>query len=565
MCIRDSPKTPYHSCCTNTNKLTTILPTDPITIMENTPSANDPSSLHVNPDPAERNEPKKKPLRKGNVEWLFDMVEPEKPYVIVPILLYRCFISLYVRSFYAPDEYYQSVEVAHRIVFGYGYTSWEWTIEEPIRSIVHPFIFAILYKVLALLSLDTGFLIAYAPRLLQAVLLTITDYYVYWIAEDAFKDAYTAKLSMLLHLAAWFTNFTMVRTLSNSFESILIVIAYYYWSRTSREYSRTDTIAGALYALCFIVRPTSAMVFLVLVFIQLVKYRLSAIKNLLGAFFFGAVPMLLICFAIDYWFYKELVFAPLNFLKVNVLANISSYYGTQELFYYLRQALPNIFLGYGVLIIPGILISPCHSFLLAALAYFCLMSYLPHKEDRFVLPVVSFLLVSAGRALAALFRRLETVAVILLVLTVGHQVNKLVEVNTVANVAPLDTMDFLRTISPKHLKSVYMLMPCHTTPFYSHLHRDIVMRFPTCPPPLPDRSYRTQQSKMLQDIGGFLDNVLEKRSYSHIVTTNYFEEVIGEQLESYGYEKIKEIFSSEHEKIIGGRVMKVTFCIYWKQ
>lgn len=30
------------------------------------------------------------------------------------------------RSFFQPDESWQSLEVAHRLVFGYGYLTWEW-------------------------------------------------------------------------------------------------------------------------------------------------------------------------------------------------------------------------------------------------------------------------------------------------------------------------------------------------------------------------------------------------------------------------------------------------------
>jgi hypothetical protein len=31
-----------------------------------------------------------------------------------------------LRTFFNPDEYWQSLEVAHRLVFGYGHLTWEW-------------------------------------------------------------------------------------------------------------------------------------------------------------------------------------------------------------------------------------------------------------------------------------------------------------------------------------------------------------------------------------------------------------------------------------------------------
>ena len=36
-----------------------------------------------------------------------------------------------------PDEYWQGSEVAHKIYYGFGYLSWEWTMDEPIRSPVY--------------------------------------------------------------------------------------------------------------------------------------------------------------------------------------------------------------------------------------------------------------------------------------------------------------------------------------------------------------------------------------------------------------------------------------------
>ena len=41
-------------------------------------------------------------------------------------------------SYHHGDETYQSVEVAHYLVFGRGHLTWEWTTENPIRSYLHP-------------------------------------------------------------------------------------------------------------------------------------------------------------------------------------------------------------------------------------------------------------------------------------------------------------------------------------------------------------------------------------------------------------------------------------------
>lgn len=60
------------------------------------------------------------------------------------------------RTFFQPDEYWQTLEIAHRIVFGYGYQTWEWRGEAPIRSVVHPALFVPLYAVLKETGLDSS-------------------------------------------------------------------------------------------------------------------------------------------------------------------------------------------------------------------------------------------------------------------------------------------------------------------------------------------------------------------------------------------------------------------------
>ena len=37
------------------------------------------------------------------------------------VVAFRLWNALFVRTFFSPDEYWQSTEVAHRLVFGYGH------------------------------------------------------------------------------------------------------------------------------------------------------------------------------------------------------------------------------------------------------------------------------------------------------------------------------------------------------------------------------------------------------------------------------------------------------------
>lgn len=60
-------------------------------------------------------------------------------YSIWIFILYRLFNRFIVRTYFFADEYFQSIEVAHYWVFGYGHLTWEWEPCIALRSVLHPF------------------------------------------------------------------------------------------------------------------------------------------------------------------------------------------------------------------------------------------------------------------------------------------------------------------------------------------------------------------------------------------------------------------------------------------
>ncbi|CAB4065225.1 PIGB [Lepeophtheirus salmonis] len=60
---------------------------------------------------------------------------------LLPIFLLRTFAAIISVSWHVPDEIWQSSEIAHYIVFGYGYKTWEWRDNAEIRSYIHPTLF----------------------------------------------------------------------------------------------------------------------------------------------------------------------------------------------------------------------------------------------------------------------------------------------------------------------------------------------------------------------------------------------------------------------------------------
>jgi phosphatidylinositol glycan class B len=116
-------------------------------------------------------------------------------------LQYSDIPSSSIRTFFEADEFWQGPEVAHRLVFGYGHLTWEWS--EGLRSYLHPLLFAALFKIIALFRIDTPFIVALSPRLLQALFAAVADVHVYALAIRLFGRDPNDKAKPVVSIGQW--------------------------------------------------------------------------------------------------------------------------------------------------------------------------------------------------------------------------------------------------------------------------------------------------------------------------------------------------------------------------
>lgn len=70
------------------------------------------------------------------------------------LVAFRIVNACLVQTFFQPDEFFQSLEVAHRIVFGYGWETWEWRADSRLRSPLHALLFVPGYAAVKWLGLE---------------------------------------------------------------------------------------------------------------------------------------------------------------------------------------------------------------------------------------------------------------------------------------------------------------------------------------------------------------------------------------------------------------------------
>ncbi|KAJ6525673.1 glycosyltransferase family 22 protein [Mycena capillaripes] len=453
---------------------------------------------------------------------------PTTRFVVLTALLVRVFIALCTSTVFQPDEYFQSLEPAHHLVFGYGHLTWEWLSPRPIRSILYPALNVPIYWFLKVTGLDTlgtlgDWLVIGGPRILHGSLASLTDIFLCSLTKTVLGERYVST-ALLVSLTSLFHALSLSRSLSNSLETSLTTIAlsYYPWTSGSgiaMDRSRVRLTLGFA-ALACAVRPTNAIIWTYLFGYLLWQVR-SSTPSFAAIIQDGVIisgVTLSGIFALDSLYYGTPTFTPLNFLATN-LSNVSLFYGGNAWHYYLSQAIPIMcttsvpFVLHEIWLIIRGRGSVALGTMLGCITWTIgVYSLAGHKEWRFIHPLLPILHVfatkslydmSAGRHTAPvdgpskrslpLERRIRIT--LLLTLPVSCYIALLY------CSAPIEVMTFIRSLPREELRDggVGFLMPCHSTPGHAYLHRKELANGRLwalgCEPPLQNQdptTYRDQ-------------------------------------------------------------------------
>nr|XP_026498291.1 GPI mannosyltransferase 3 [Vanessa tameamea]XP_026498292.1 GPI mannosyltransferase 3 [Vanessa tameamea]XP_026498293.1 GPI mannosyltransferase 3 [Vanessa tameamea] len=415
--------------------------------------------------------------------------------VVLGILAVRILSVFLVQTWYVPDEYWQTLEVAHKHAFGYGELTWEW--QKGLRSYLYPSVVAVLYTILKFTGLDYADAVVFMPRILQAIISTAADYSFYkWTGKR--------KWALFLILSSWFWFYTSSRTLLQTLETSLVAIAMSIFPFKAGKlgyYENENNNWIWLACLSVFVRPTSAPIWLVLGVYNVMTTRQGRLKLLLRTY----MPIVVLSggamVALDSYFYGRLIITPWEFFRFNVLQNISTFYGNHPWHWYITQGLPAVL---GINIFPlfwsimSIVRRPRENriglvLLAAASLHVVVHSFIPHKEFRFVLPLMPILLYLIQDVIVPWSRKakrwqLYTVA---LSIFLGNMVPSLY-FGMVHQSGTLKVMPLLRDALPNNRSSILFMMPCHSTPLYSHLHMNVSTRYLNCDPPAASHTYEAE-------------------------------------------------------------------------
>ncbi|KAI6022743.1 glycosyltransferase family 22 protein [Pisolithus marmoratus] len=412
----------------------------------------------------------------------------------------RVAIALFTRGFFQPDEYFQALEPAHRLVFGYGHLTWEWLGPRPVRGVLYPAINIPVYWILKASGLDRKYpaIVVASPRLIHGLLAALTDIWICKLAREVLDEAYV-RPAYFLSLTSFFHAMSLSRSLSNSLETSLTTVALSHFPWDVKAPFSLARLRKCIFfaALACVIRPTNGIIWIYM-FSALALQGRSHAKSLIifardaAIIGFVAIVLSLSC-VLDTLFYGRPVLTLLNFLLVNA-SPLSSFYGSSPWHYYLSQAIPILCTTSLPFVLHGSFLAVKKNEAKLKILTGCVVwtvgvySLLGHKEWRFLHPLLPMLHVLGARSLRELYNHsaqehrsrqpsrrtkrlaglpLRTRDLMLLLLPVPASIY----VALFHCTGQIEVMSYLRRLPVDDSATIGFLVPCHSTPWQAYLHR----------------------------------------------------------------------------------------------
>jgi hypothetical protein len=291
----------------------------------------------------------------------------------------RVWLAWADRGIFWPDEVMQSIEPAHRAVFGYGIVAWEF--REGARSWLFPGLLAVVVKLGALAGVRSGLGLLILCKL-AVVALGVGGIHVAMRFAQRLASTRAALVAGAL-LAVYPPLLAFGSRCLGEVASAPVVTACALASLGDGRRARLTT--GALAGVAVFLRFQNGIVLVVLLIALLAARKpRDAVEVALGAACVAVLGGLL-----DWATWGAPFHSVLAYLQANAVEGRSSKYGVYPLFHYVVTAWTSG--GWPVLLVAaglGLAWRRARAWCACVVVYVALHSLIPHKELRFLYPVL---------------------------------------------------------------------------------------------------------------------------------------------------------------------------------
>ena len=305
-----------------------------------------------------------------------------------------------------PDSDYQILEFAHSKIETRVSRTLPWEFFEQIRPAVQP---AIAYAVHRYATGPDPFATALLLRLASAAL----GFFSIWLlCGQALRwlNYRWSKVALVLFTGLfWLLPFVNARfaseTWAGAFLCTGIVLVLVACKENDRRALWPALTAGLVLGFAFYLRFPVALALLGLGLWLIVIERPKI--RIIGAMALGFLLALGINLVLDYWFYGQWTFTPVNYFLVNLVEAKAAQFGVDPWWYYIEKLLLLMVPPFSLVLLPaliGAVILQPRNLLVWTVVFFVVgHSFIDHKETRFLMPVIYPLLVLSVVGLEALF------------------------------------------------------------------------------------------------------------------------------------------------------------------
>jgi phosphatidylinositol glycan class B len=311
-------------------------------------------------------------------------------------------------SFHHWDEYFQIVEPASAKLGRTSPANLTWDYQEKMRPWLQPAFYVGLARAAAVVGIDRPLTLLFLFRLFTGVISWVALWSLVVAGRHWIEDEEERRRLYSIAAFLWLVPYLGVRTSSETMATSALclgiaLLEYRTAFKTEKARVALAAFAGAALGLCFEFRYGSAAMAAGAALWYLVRAQKPILFfSTLSA---GALLGLLVGGLADWWGYGSATFPFFSYVYQNFVLHRANTFGTAPFFAYLYLPLATPMAPLVLFLMAATFLSwgrrPGSVLTWATVPYVLVLSLTPHKEDRFLFPLVPFLPFFVVFALAA--------------------------------------------------------------------------------------------------------------------------------------------------------------------
>ena len=333
--------------------------------------------------------------------------DPRIRWLLAVSLLTQLLFCITQVGFLHPDQHFQLIEFSSWQLGNPSGATSVWELTSQIRPTLQVYLFSAFVEVCQFLHVDD----AYMQLLILRILFGLVGFALFnFIAFHYFKDE-RRQLFLVLLLLNFSWTLPYIRTLfSSEMASSIVFFGAILLYELKKERTLYLIVIGFLFSLSFYFRFQMAFALVGFGIWMLLIEKSYARLVPMGVGFAIGVGLNVV---LDYYFYHQLVFTPYSYYRVNITEGKAAEFGTSSfLFYVVMLTLVvgtpplSVFLFYYSL---KATLKQYRQPLVFAVVFFIVgHSFVGHKEERFLFPVLNVMPIIVGWGLPAFIQYYQT-------------------------------------------------------------------------------------------------------------------------------------------------------------